>query len=127
VRRGQEGRVGNLIPGGRCYGFDPVPGSPASASTAKADVVRRIHREYAAGRSPFAIVADLNRDGIPAPRGGQWNVSTLLGSPKRLNGTLNNKIYAGILVYKRQQFVKDPATGKPQARPNRNPNGWKES
>jgi len=37
---------------------------------------------------------------------------------KRGTGILNNENYAGRRVWNRQRFVKDPATGKRQARPN---------
>ena len=33
-------------------------------------------------------------------------------------GILNNELYAGVLVWNRQRFVKDPATGKRVSRPN---------
>jgi site-specific DNA recombinase len=32
---------------------------------AEAEVVRRIFRDYAAGKSPEAIAKDLNREGVP--------------------------------------------------------------
>ena len=54
--------------------------------------MRRIYREYLAGRSPKAIVTDLNREGIPSPRGGKWNASTLNGNRKRANGILSNSL-----------------------------------
>jgi hypothetical protein len=33
-----------------------------------ARIIRRIFEEYVAGRSPRAIAADLNREGVPSPR-----------------------------------------------------------
>ena len=47
----------------------------------------------------------------------------LLGNPKRLNGILNNPRYKGQVVFNRQCFIKDPITGKRQARPNP-PDQW---
>lgn len=44
--------------------------------------------------------------------------STLNGNAKRGNGILNNEIYIGRMVWNRQRFIKDPDTGKRQARPN---------
>ena len=68
--------------------------------------------------SPNRIADMLNREGIPGPRNGKWDKSTIHGNPKRGTGILNNEIYIGRLVWNRQSFVKDPATGKRQARPN---------
>ncbi len=123
TRRGQIGRVRlGRIPGGRCYGYDVEregdEGGRRTINQSQADVVRRIFTEYAEGRSPLKIVQALNAEGIPGPRGGPWNVSALLGSSKRRNGLLNNSLYDGRITYNRQSFVKDPATGKRQARMN---------
>jgi hypothetical protein len=60
----------------------------------------------------------LNTEGIPGPRGGAWDKSAIHGNPKRGTGILNNEIYIGKLIWNRQRFVKDPQTGKRQARPN---------
>jgi hypothetical protein len=87
---------------------------PKNAST----MPNLLRKEYAMGKDPIAIVADLNRDGIPSPRGGCWNASALLGSPRRRNGVLNNELYRGTIVYNRQHFVKDPATGRRVAQEN---------
>jgi len=84
----------------------------------EAEVVCRAFREYASGKGPLAIVKDLNREDIKGPRGGRWNASALLGSPKRGNGVLNNELYRGVIVYNRQRFLKDPSTGKRIAREN---------
>jgi site-specific DNA recombinase len=126
TKRGQLGRVkAGLIPGGRCYGYDPVPGEPGRrvVNQAQAEIVQRIFREYDAGRSPLEIVKNLNREGIPSPRGGKWNASTLSGSRKRANGILSNSLYVGRLKYDRQSFKKDPENGRRQARPN-DPAAW---
>jgi site-specific DNA recombinase len=63
-------------------------------------------------------VAKLNRERVASPRGGAWNSSTINGSAKRANGILNNRLYTGKIVFNRQRFIKDPATGKRQAREN---------
>lgn len=127
TRRGQIGRVrAGRIPGGRCYGYDVVAGDERGQrviNEREAEVVRRIYREYAAGVSPMTTVRALNAEGVPGPRGGPWNVSTLLGSPRRRNGILNNELYVGQLIYNRQRFIKDPATGKRQSRANP-PDQW---
>jgi DNA invertase Pin-like site-specific DNA recombinase len=122
TRRGQAGRVrAGRIPGGRLYGYDVVPGEDRGQrviNDAEAATVRRIYAEYTAGKPPLRIVHDLNAQAIPGPRGGPWNVSTLIGSAKRKNGLLNNPLYAGRIIYNRQRFLKDPATGRRQARLN---------
>ena len=123
TRRGQVGRVkAGRIPGGRCYGYDVVTtGSERGERTinaTEAEIVRRIFAEYVSGLSPLAIASRLNAEHVPGPRGGLWNASTLNGSRKRQNGVLSNSLYVGQLVYNRQRFVKDPATGRRQARAN---------
>ncbi len=122
TRRGQVGRVkAGRIPGGKSYGYDVVHKGEErglrAINDAEADVVRRIFREYAEGKGTLSIVADLNAEGIAGPRG-RWSASALLGSPKRRNGLLNNELYKGTIVYNRQRFLKDPATGKRIARDN---------
>jgi hypothetical protein len=123
TKRGQIGRVkAGRIPGGRCYGYDVVrdgqEGGKRTINEAEAAIVRRIYAEYVEGRSPLKIVQALNAEGVPGPRGGHWNVSALIGSAKRRNGLLNNSLYAGRITYNRQRFIKDPATGRRQARAN---------
>ena len=84
----------------------------------EASIVRRIFREFSAGRSPRAIAHDLNSEGIPGPRGNTWGPSTIHGNWRRGTGVLNNDLYIGKLVWNRQRFIKDPNTGKRQARLN---------
>ena len=128
TRRGQRGRIeAGHTAGGNSYGYRVVrrlfgDGNVARGEReidpAQAAIVRRIYRDYANGQPPRAIAADLNCEGIPAPRGGAWNASTINGNRARRNGILNNELYIGRLVWNRQRFVKDPETGKRVARPN---------
>ena len=121
-------RRGNLavardgrIPGGNCYGYRVGAGEKRGLRVideTEAGVIRRIYGDYASGVSPRAICAALNREGVRAPRGQEWRVSTLVGTVSRLNGLLVNPIYAGKPVFNRQRFIKDPETGKRIARPN---------
>ncbi|MEO5337234.1 MAG: recombinase family protein [Magnetospirillum sp. WYHS-4] len=128
TRRGQRGRVQEgKIAGGLCFGYRPVyrhddHGEPTRGDReiveAEAGIVKRIFSEYVSGKSPRSIARDLNIEGVSGPRGGKWSASTLLGNPDRGTGALRNELYAGRVVWNRQKFIKDPVTGKRQARPN---------
>ncbi len=128
TRRGLQGRIRlGKSGGGNAYGYDVVRklnaiGEPDRGDRAinntEAEVVRRIYRDYIGGKSPKRIAMELNRDGISAPTGGDWGFTTIIGNAKRGTGILNNEIYVGRLVWNRQRFVKDPETGKRQARLN---------
>jgi DNA invertase Pin-like site-specific DNA recombinase len=126
TRRGMVGvaREGRHA-GGRVYGyrirreFDAsgqlVPGL-REIDDAEAEVVREVFTQYAAGLSPRAIAAKLNDRGIAAPRGGQWNASTINGNAARGNGLLHNQLYKGLLVWGRQTWSKSRETGARHSR-----------
>jgi site-specific DNA recombinase len=128
TRRGLEGRVrAGRSGGGLCFGYDLVRehdsrGEPVhggrSINDTEAAIVRRIFAEFAAGKSPRGIAVDLNRDGVPGPRGGEWDASTINGNASRGTGILNNELYVGRLVWNRLRYLKDPATGKRISRLN---------
>jgi DNA invertase Pin-like site-specific DNA recombinase len=128
THRGLRGRVEKgKAGGGLCYGYDVVKrtdseGEPVrgerTINEAEAAIVRRIFREFAAGKSPRAIATDLNRDGIPGPFGHTWGDTTIRGHACRGNGIVNNELYAAVLVWNRQRFIKDPNSGKRVSRPN---------
>ena len=128
TKRGQVGRIrAGHAAGGIGYGYRMLRelderGEPARGKREiepeQAAVVRRIFEDYVGGKSPRKIAAELNAEGIPSPRGGQWNASTINGNKARRNGILHNELYIGFLIYNRQSFKKDPDTGKRQARPN---------
>jgi site-specific DNA recombinase len=121
TRRGLRARVAaGASGGGKSYGYTPVPGRPGEhiVCEREAEIVRRVFRDYAAGQTPRQIAAALNAEGVQGPRGGKWNSSTLNGSKTRANGMLQNRLYVGELVWNRQRFIKDPATGKRVSRPN---------
>ena len=128
THRGLRGRVEKgKAGGGLCYGYDVVKrvdseGEPVRGerkiNEAEAVVIRRILRQFATGRSPRSIAADLNKDGIPGPFGHTWGDTTIRGHACRGNGIVNNELYAGVLVWNRQRFIKDPNTGKRVSRPN---------
>lgn len=116
TRRGLRGRVEKgLSGGGKCYGYDVVPGEERGHRTIndhEADVVRRIFRDYATGKSPKAIAAALNKEGIASPSGTGWGQSTINGNRQRGTGILNNELYIGRMVWNRLRYLKDPMTGK---------------
>ena len=128
TRRGQRGRVeAGRIPGGNSYGYRMIRRIAEDGNLIRGErevhpeeaaIVRRIFTEYVEGQPPRAIAGNLNRDGVPSPRGGLWNASTINGSRQRKNGILNNELYLGRITYNRQRFVKDPDTGKRLSRVN---------
>jgi DNA invertase Pin-like site-specific DNA recombinase len=128
TRRGLRGRVeAGKAGGGLCYGYQVVKaldvrGEPVrgerTINEAEAQIVRRIFREFATGKSPRAIVRDLNAEGIPGPHGGTWMDTTLRGHSSRGSGILNNELYCGRLVWNRLRYVKNPDTGRRVSRLN---------
>ncbi|WP_346429285.1 recombinase family protein [Roseinatronobacter domitianus] len=138
THRGLEGRVKQgKSAGGISYGYrldrQPLPDGTYTTGDrvideAQAAIVRRIFTEYDRGLSARSITIGLNRDGIAPPRSGgkgsgTWSFSTISGNWKRGTGVLNNDLYRGLLVWNRQRFIKDPDTGKRQARLNP-PDEW---
>ncbi len=128
VRRGLEGRVRDGKSGGGLgYGYQAIRKLDERGELIRGDrridqfqaeIVRRIFREYVAGQSPRAIVRDLNAEGIRGPRSAFWTASTVHGNWQRGTGILNNELYIGRLVWNRQRFVIDPASGRRLGRPN---------
>ncbi len=128
TRRGLEGRIRQgKSGGGRCFGYDIVrsvdpAGEPVNGerriNQLEAAIVHRICDEFAKGRSPRAIAGTLNKEAISGPTSKTWGPSTIYGNWRRGTGILNNELYIGRLVWNRQQFVKDPDTGRRQARLN---------
>ncbi len=133
THRGLEGRVkAGKSAGGISYGYhldrQPLPDGTCTTgdrviSDTEAAIIRRIFTEYDRGLSARSIAIGLNRDGIAPPRSGgkgsgTWSFSTISGNWARGTGILNNALYIGKLVWNRQHFIKDPDTGKRQARLN---------
>lgn len=128
IRRGQRGAVSRgRVPGGKTYGYDVVARlndrgeldrGLRKVNEEQAAVVRRVYAEYDAGRSPKAIAHDLNREGIPAPAGGEWRASSIAGHRARRLGLLHNPIYAGRYLYNRVRMVRDPESRKRLSRVN---------
>lgn len=116
VKRGQAARVAaGFAAGSRAYGYRVVRGvvdgkgrnvnGVREINEAEAEVIRRIFREFAAGKKVTEIVAGLNQDRIPSPAGGLWKRNALMGGAKKQEGILRNEIYLGKLVANRQYVV----------------------
>lgn len=116
--RGMEAAVAaGRFAGGRAYGYrkkivvdakgEPIPGH-LEIDPAKAEILTRIFQDFASGLSSVKIATALNEEGIPGPRGGEWNASTIRGNPKALTGILNNPLYQGRLVWGRRQWRRNP-------------------
>lgn len=124
TRRGQRGRIEKgRSGGGLAYGYGVITDECCGAggrliNEDQARVIRRIFRDFAEGRTPGAIADMLNRDGIPGPGGRSWKPTTIRGHRIRETGLINNELYRGVLVWNRQRFVREPVTGKRQARMN---------
>ena len=133
THRGLQGRVEQgRSAGGKAFGYravkevdargEPVRGQRVIDSD-EAAVVRRIFSEFANGASPRAIAKRLNGEQVPGPGGRPWQDTTIRGHAGRATGILRNELYIGRLVWNRQRFIKDPATGKRVSRPNP-PSEW---
>lgn len=83
-----------------------------------AEVIRWIFAQYADGLSPSAIAQELNRKGIPGPRGLKWRDTAIRGHVDRGTGFLNNEAYRGRIIFNRRNFRKNPETERREARMN---------
>jgi site-specific DNA recombinase len=128
THRGLEGRVRQgKSGGGRAFGYDIVRDRDASGEVirgvrkvneSEAVVVERIFSDFAAGKSPRAIARALNEEGVKGPQGRPWRDTTIRGHATRRTGILRNDLYAGALVWNKQEYLRNPETGKRVARPN---------
>jgi DNA invertase Pin-like site-specific DNA recombinase len=101
TRRGLRGRIeAGKSGGGNSYGYDVVKkigdnGEPVRGdrqiNPQQAAIVKRIFEDYARGVSPRKIAKQLNRDGVPGPRGEAWGPSAIHGNWQRGTGILNNE------------------------------------
>ena len=122
TREGLRGRaLDGKSAGGLTFGYRVVRAFAENGDRVRGDreiepgearVVQRIFQDYAKGLSPTRIAEALNREGIPGPRGGHWNTSTIHGNRKRGTGVINNEMYIGRQIWDRLTYRKNPATGK---------------
>lgn len=127
AHRGNRSKVlAGLNAGGRSYGYRVKIGADGRAIAGEreivpheAEVVLRIMREYADGRPPAQIAANLNAEGIPAPRASHWKQNTINGNAARGTGIIHNPLYRGVIHWNRLQWRNHPETGRriPFARP----------
>lgn len=132
TRRGLGARVSaGASGGGLSYGYrvGRETGS-VQIDEDEAIIVRRIFREYAAGKSPLKIAAGLNADLIPSPAkgtkrrtSGHWKQNTINGNRPRGTGILNNELYTGRRIWNRLRYSKDPFTSRRVSRLN-DPSKW---
>lgn len=121
TKRGQLAALkAGKVAGGRCYGYDVVPGGKGARSIneEQAGVVRLIFEAYADGQSADEIARALNKERVPSPRGKAWRANTILGGTKDNTGLLRNELYRGVFVFNRHEYVKSPDTGRRLARHN---------
>lgn len=122
THRGIRGRVeAGKIGGGNAYGYrvvhrldahgEPIRGE-REIIPKQADIVLRIFRDYAAGKGPRRIAAELNRENIPSPTGKRWNDATIRGNRAIGSGILNCELYIGVIRWNRQKKLKNPDTGR---------------
>lgn len=125
THRGLTGRaIDGASAGGIAYGYRVTETGQRAIREDHAKVVRRIFDEYIAGRSPRKIVEDLNRDGIPSPKGGTWAASAVRADRKRSIGVLANPIYIGRQVWNRSHFERHPENRKRRIRQERPESEW---
>ncbi|WP_367147247.1 recombinase family protein [Microbacterium proteolyticum] len=106
VARAQQQRAGRgLLHGGSHYGYQ----HNGALEPFQAGIVRQIVDDYLIGLSPTAIAHELTRDGVPAPRGGKWNgttVSEILTSD-RLHHRRFHRPTANLIVAIWDQLISD--------------------
>ncbi|PWQ83394.1 resolvase, partial [Stenotrophomonas maltophilia] len=79
--------------GGKCYGYNVTRSQHderglLTIEPQQAEVIRRIFRDYASGKSPRQIAHTLNSQGVPGPRGGEWTPTAIYGDRRSRDGIL---------------------------------------
>lgn len=92
-------RTGQHTGGRPALGYKVVDGRLAICEE-EAEIVRRIFREYASGKSYAAIIAGLNRDGLKTKHGNAFGSNSL-------HDLLHNEKYIGVLVYGQAPYRED--------------------
>jgi site-specific DNA recombinase len=122
THRGLEGRaLAGFTAGGKPFGFGTVPepnpqqaDHPRKLRIIKPDeavIVVRIFKMFAKGMAPKKIAAQLNADGIPAPRDGGKGHKLIRGwGHTAIRHVLRNENYIGNWTWNRHRFVQIPGT-----------------
>ena len=128
THRGNRGVVeSGRVSGGNAYGYRVIREINAAGKVTtgereiipeEAEIVRRIFREYVAGKSPRQIAIDLNREGVRSPKGANWADMTIRGHMSTQSGILNNNFYIGRICWNRRRDVRNPDTGRVRHRVN---------
>ncbi len=88
------------VAGGVVFGYDNQRTSTGHVerivNEMQAAVVRRIFEMIAAGHGFLRVAVALNADGIPAPRGPRWSVTSL-------RNMVDNPLYRGRVIYGRSR------------------------
>jgi site-specific DNA recombinase len=90
-----EGRPHGKIPYGYAREYDPSTGALLRQVIRhdQAEVVREAASRFLAGETPYAIAQDLNARGVPAARGGPWNLT-------QVRRILTNPLYVAQRVHR---------------------------
>lgn len=125
TRRGMIAAVlKGSIPGGNAYGYDVVHKlnekqefvrGLRKVNPDQAETVNWIFAQYSKGKTLKTICASLNGQCIPAPKGGAWGKSTLIGQAARKTGLLRQTLYKGVVTFNRMTYRKNPETGRRQS------------
>ena len=92
-------RNGQYTGGKPALGYQVIDGK-LQICEEEAEVVRRIFREYASGKSYRDIIAGLNADGIKTKRGNSFGSNSL-------HDLMHNEKYIGTLVYGQSPYRED--------------------
>lgn len=89
------GKPDGKLPYGYRREYDPRTGELLAQviNEEQADVIREAARRVLAGETPYAVAQDFNARGVPAPRGGRWDLTQI----KRI---VTRPAYAGKRVHR---------------------------
>jgi len=130
--RGQEGqKLRGFSAGEKVYGYYSAPvgemklnrkgqtkydGMVHKRNPDEAEIVKRMFKEFAEGKSIHKIAAQLNEEKIPTKKNmrGGWNISTA-------SRIIKNEKYIGTWNWRKSKVVRNPMTGKKKkfARPEK--------
>ena len=116
TRRGLSGKIEKgLCAGGVPYGYRTVKvdgGRALEIVEEQARVVVEIFEAFRNGSGCRAIAHDLNRRGVPSPRGKAWALSAIYGHQGKGTGILNQDLYRGLLIWNRSRWQRVPGSKK---------------